>query len=174
MFLRIKDRLDGISNYAIWKFIIQTMFEEAENWDIVRQVVVPPTAADELVEFTKNNAKTERILMDSLKYHVVPQVRGNTYAYQRWTALTTLYQSTNESRKMVLKEQLKNTKMTKAEIVVHYLGKVKRVHDDLTTIGETISPTELDRIAIARIPKYWEAFGDIVTSRDNFPNRGKF
>jgi hypothetical protein len=66
------------------------MFEEAAVWDIVRQVVVPPTAADELVEFTKNNAKAKRILMDSLKDHVVPQVRGNTYAYQMWTTLTTL------------------------------------------------------------------------------------
>lgn len=41
----------------------------------MQQVVVPPTVADELVEFTKNNAKEKRILMDSLKDHVVPQVR---------------------------------------------------------------------------------------------------
>ena len=82
MFLKIEDRLDGISNYAGWKDRIQTVFEEAAVWDIVQQVVVPPTATDELAEFTKNNAKAKRILMDSLKDHVVPQVRGNTYAYQ--------------------------------------------------------------------------------------------
>jgi len=91
MFLRIEDRLDGISNYAIWKDIIQIVFEEGAIWDIVRQVVVPPTAIDELVEFTKTNAKEKRILMDSLKDHVLPQMRGNTYAYQMWIALTTLY-----------------------------------------------------------------------------------
>ena len=78
MFLRIEDRLDGISNYAVWKDRIQTVFEEATIWDIVRQVIVLPTTADELVEFTKNNAKAKRILMDSLKDHVVPQLRGNT------------------------------------------------------------------------------------------------
>ena len=49
----IKDKLDGISNYAVWKDIIQTVFEEAAVWDIVRQEVIPPTDADELVEFTK-------------------------------------------------------------------------------------------------------------------------
>lgn len=57
------------------------MFEGATIWDIVRQVVVPPAAADELAEFIKNNAKVKRILMDILKDHVVPQVRGNTCAY---------------------------------------------------------------------------------------------
>ena len=80
MFLRIEDKLDGISNSAIWKDKIQTVFEEAAVWDIVRQEVVPPVAY-EIVEFTSNNAKAKMILMDSLKDHVVPQVRGNTYAY---------------------------------------------------------------------------------------------
>ena len=94
--------MDGISNYAIWKDNIQKVFEEETIWDIVRQVVVPPTVANELAEFTKSNAKAKRILLDSLKDHVVPLVRGNTYASHMWTALTTLYQSTNESRKMVL------------------------------------------------------------------------
>ena len=125
MFLRIEDKLDGISNYAVWKDRIQTVFQEATVWDIVQQVVVPPTAADEQSEFTKNNAKAKKTLMDNRKDHVVPQVRGNTYAYQMWTTLTTLYQSTNESRKMVLKEHFKNIKMTKAESVVYYLSRVK-------------------------------------------------
>lgn len=83
--------MDAISNYAIWKDRIQTVFEEAAVSDIVQQVVVPPTVADELAEFTKNNAKAKRILMDNLKNHAVPQMRGNTYAYQMWTILTTLY-----------------------------------------------------------------------------------
>ena len=112
--------------------------------------------------------------MDNLKDHVVPQVRGNTYAYQMWTALTTLYQSTNENRKMVLKEQLKNIRMTKAESVVHYLGRVKQVHDDLTAIGEAVASTELVRIAGVGLPKSWEVFGDVVTSRENIPNWDRF
>ena len=91
MFLRIEERLNGISNYAVWNDRIQIVFEEVVVSDIVRQVVVPPTTADELVEFTKNNAKAKKILMNSLKDHVVPQVRGNTYAYQMGTTLTTFY-----------------------------------------------------------------------------------
>eukprot|EP00253_Pinus_taeda_P031557 PITA_31557 len=114
------------------------------------------------------------ILMDILKDHVVPHVRGNTYAYQMWTTLTSLYQSTNESRKMILKEQLKNIRMTKVESVVHYLGRVKQVSDDLTAIGEAVAPIELVKIVVAGLPKSWEVFGDVVTSRENLPNWDRF
>eukprot|EP00253_Pinus_taeda_P032515 PITA_32515 len=64
------------------------------------------------------------------------------------TSLTTPYQSINESRKMVLKEQLKNIWVTNAESVVHYLGWVRYVRDDLTAIGETIAPTKLVRVVL--------------------------
>lgn len=60
--------------------------------------------------------------------------------------------------------------MTKAEIVVHYLGRVKQVHNDLTAIGEAVAPTELVRIVVARLPTPWEVFGDVVTSRKNLRN----
>ena len=50
---------------------------------------------------------------------------------------------------MVLKEQLKNIRMTKAESVVHYLGRVKQVRDDLTAIGEVVAPTESVKIVVA-------------------------
>ena len=174
MFLRIEEKLDGIPNYVVWKDKIQTVFEEAIVWDIVRQEVEPLTVAEELAELKKNNAKAKRILMDSLKDHVVPQVRGNTYAYQMWTTLITLYWSTNESKKMVLKEQLKNIRMTKAESVVHYLSRVNQVRDDLTAISEVVAPTELVKIFVAVLPKFWEVFRDIVTSRENLPNWERF
>lgn len=75
---------------------------------------------------------------------------------------------------MVLKEQLKNIRMTKAESVVHYLGRVKQVRDDLTASGEVVAPIELVRIIVAGLPKSWEVFGDAVTSRENLPNWDRF
>ena len=75
---------------------------------------------------------------------------------------------------MVLKEQLKNIRMTKAESVVHYLGRVKQVRDDLTAIGEVVAPTELVRIAVAGLSKSWEVFGDAVSSRENLPRWDRF
>jgi hypothetical protein len=49
---------------------------------------------------------------------------GKIHAYEMWESLTKLYQSTNENRKMVLREKLKSIKMTKAENVVTYLTRL--------------------------------------------------
>eukprot|EP00253_Pinus_taeda_P027749 PITA_27749 len=63
-----------------------------------------------------------------------------------WTALSNLYQSTNENRKMVLKEKLKNIKMGN-DSAAGYFTKITNVRDELAAIGEAIPPTELVRIA---------------------------
>ena len=33
--LRVEDRLDGHTNYNVWKERMQSIFEEAEVWDIM-------------------------------------------------------------------------------------------------------------------------------------------
>ena len=35
--LRVEDRLDGHTNYSVWKERMQSIFEEAEVWDIMVQ-----------------------------------------------------------------------------------------------------------------------------------------
>ena len=33
--LRVEDRLDGHTNYSVWKERMQSIFEEVEVWDIM-------------------------------------------------------------------------------------------------------------------------------------------
>eukprot|EP00253_Pinus_taeda_P027997 PITA_27997 len=63
-----------------------------------------------------------------------------------WTTLSNLYQSTNENRKIILKEKLKNINMGN-DSAAGYLTKITNVRDELAAIGEAIPPTELVRIA---------------------------
>ena len=69
--------------------------------------------------------------------------------------MTSLYQSSNENIKMVLKEKLKAIKVAKI--------------DELAAIGEIITHTELVRIALNGLPKTWENFVDGIVARENFP-----
>ena len=69
----------------------------------------------QLEDFNKKNAKGKRMILDGIKDHVIPHVRGKTYGHEMWTALTNLYQSSNENRKMVLRKKLKAIKMAKTE-----------------------------------------------------------
>ena len=68
-----------------------------------------------LVAFNKKDIKARRIILDAVKDHVIPHMSSKDCAYKMWDALTSLYQSSNENRKMLLREELKSIKMAKAE-----------------------------------------------------------
>ena len=80
--LRVEDKLDGHSNYSVWKERMQSIFEEAEVWGIMVHTTQCPVAVpadpDELAEFNKKNAKRKKLILDGVKDHVIPHVRGKS------------------------------------------------------------------------------------------------
>jgi hypothetical protein len=124
--LRVEYRLDGATNFGSWKERMIFLLQENELWDIVENttihVVLVPTNATLLATYNKKSIKAKRFILDAIKDHLIPHLTGKTHAYEMWDYLTKLYHSTNENRKMVLREKLKNIKMTKAENVVTYLN----------------------------------------------------
>ena len=77
--LRVEDRLDGHSNYNVWKERMQSIFEEGEVWDIMvhtaQHLANVPTGAIQLAAFNKKNNKGKRLILDGIKDHCIPHVR---------------------------------------------------------------------------------------------------
>ena len=99
------------------------ILEENELWDEVVHntttvpIVVPPFIdAATLTTFNKKDIKARRIILDAVKDHVIPHISSKTCAYQMWDALTSLFQSSNENRKMVLREKLKVSRWPKSMV----------------------------------------------------------
>lgn len=136
------------------------ILEEYELWDIVEKPVTISTGAVHLVEYNKRNVKAKRIILDAIKDHVIPHVTGKKNAFEMWGSLTKLYQSSNENRKMVLREKLRSIKMTRTDSVTSYLTKITQVHDELGAVGETISDNELGRTALNGVTKPRGVFVD--------------
>jgi len=170
--LRVVDRLDGHTNYSIWKERMQSIFEEVKVWDIMvhttQNPVVVPTDATQLAEYNKKNNKGKRLILDRVKDHCISHVRGKRNAHKMWKALSNLYQSTNENRKMVLKEKLKNIKMGN-DSATGYVIKITNVRDELAAVGEDIPPTELVQIAVNGLPRSWMKFPDGVCACETLP-----
>ena len=123
--VRLEDRVDGAGNFVPWKARLVLILEENELWDEVvyntttNPIVVPAsTDATTLSAFNKKDIKARRIILDTVKDHVISHISSKNRAYQMWYALTKLFQSSNENRKMVLREKLKSIKMAKAEGVI--------------------------------------------------------
>jgi hypothetical protein len=98
---------------------------------------------------------------------LIPHVTGKVNAYEMWESLTKLYQSTNENRKMVLREKLKSIKMTKAKNAVTYLTRLTQVRDELGAMGESIADSELVRTALNGVSKQWVVFVEGIVAREN-------
>ena len=129
--LKLEDRLDGAGNFAPWNARLVLILEKNELWDEVVYntttnpiVVLASTNAATLSTFNKKDIKARRIILDAVKDHVIPHISSKTRAYQMWDALTSLFQSSNENRKMVLREKLKSIKMVKGEVLISYLTKI--------------------------------------------------
>ena len=139
--LRLEDRLDGAGNFAPWKAKLVLILDENELWDEVvnntttNHIDVPSfTDAQALFAFNKD-IKARKIILDAVKDHMIPHISSKTRAYQMWDALTSLFQSSHENRKMVLREKLKTMKMAKAEEVIPYLTRISQVRDELAAVG---------------------------------------
>ena len=59
-----------------------------------------------------------RIIVDSIKDHLIPQVSSKETPNQMYDALSRMYEGKNINRKMNLRAQLKGTKTSKGECVV--------------------------------------------------------
>ena len=104
------------------------ILEDNDPWDIFYSTttnhVVVPTHAIDNESFMKKNVRERRVILDAVKDHVIPHILAKDHAFEMWTGLTNLYQSSNENRKMVLREKLKGVRMGKGEGMASYLTKI--------------------------------------------------
>jgi len=90
--LRDHDRLDGASNYVIWKVRMSCLLDENFLKVYVDKVVAEPIDPDQLKKYKGEMAKTKRMILDGVKDHIVCHIAGKNTAKEMWDALSTLYQ----------------------------------------------------------------------------------
>ena len=67
-----------------------------------------------------------RIIADSIKDHLIPQVSSKKTPKQMYDAISRMYERRNINIKMNLRAQLKGTKMSKGELVHDYFIRVSQ------------------------------------------------
>jgi hypothetical protein len=82
--------------------------------------------------------RDKRIIADSIKDHLIPQVSSKNSPKQMFDALTKMHEGRNINQKMNLRTQLKNTKTQKGETVHDYFSRVSQFKEQLEAIGDVI------------------------------------
>jgi hypothetical protein len=127
--MRVEDRLDGADNFRYLKHGVLLILEDNELLDHIKQMLPKPEEEDAKAKFRKNEVKAKRILTDSIKDHLIPNVSELKTLKEMFDALTRLYESKNTSQKLTLRYQLRNVTMNKSEIVSNYFMRISQIKD---------------------------------------------
>ena len=122
--MRDQDRLDVLSNFAIWKARILVVLEAYCIREHAKKVLATPTDADLLEKHNEAVTHSKCFIMDEVKDHVVSHIVEKTTTHEMWEALTTLYQGRSVQRKMLLENQLRLFMMSKGEEINPFLARL--------------------------------------------------
>jgi hypothetical protein len=98
--MRVEDRLDGADNFRSWKHKVLLILEENELLDHIKQMLPEPEEEDAKAKFKKNEVKAKRILTDSIKDYLIPNVSELKTPKEMFDALTKLYERKNTNSRI--------------------------------------------------------------------------
>jgi hypothetical protein len=149
-----------------------TMFSRRTNYGYLRTPLCLHLASDPIAldVHEVKEAKTQRIILDGVKDHLIPHLGEKKTTKEMWDALKGLYEAKNENWKMALQDKLHRARMVKGESVATYFTRVSQVKDELAAVGEVIPDSELVRIALKGFTREWEVFVKCVVGREKLPD----
>lgn len=117
----------------------------------------------------RNGIKAKKILIDSVKDHLVQLISKMTTTRDMFKTLEGLYEINNTSRALALRQQLHQIKMAKGETVISFFMKITELRDQLCSIGNQVVDKGLVMLALNGLPQSWEPFIQSVSGRSKFP-----
>lgn len=86
-----QNRLDGASNYDIWKARMSFLLDEYGLKAYIHVVVAVLEDADQQKDYKKDMVRAKQLILDEVWDHIVSHIVGKDIAKQMWDALSTLH-----------------------------------------------------------------------------------
>ena len=71
---KLEDKPEGIENFQAWKYRIGLILQENYLDTYVKEEVLEPEEAEAKEKHSKDMIRAQRIIFDSIKDHLIPQV----------------------------------------------------------------------------------------------------
>jgi vacuolar-type H+-ATPase catalytic subunit A/Vma1 len=92
-----EDRLEGASNFHVWKLRVMNILQEHDLEQHVTLVMEEPTSNAGRVAFKKNQAKAKQIIFDSVKDSIIPAMTSLMTSKECMDTLVNLYEKKEPS-----------------------------------------------------------------------------
>jgi hypothetical protein len=182
--MKSENKLDGASNFRAWKTRIDLILAKNKVLDIVKGKIVKPEFKEGEEKEPQNVAAMEKfkdvdinamsIIVDSIKYHLIPYISHLDSSKKMYDALTNLFSVRNIGQVMSLKNELRDMKMNDDDIITSYFVRISQLRDQLQAIEEITLEKELVNIVLNGLPKTWDAFSASMNTGKEYPTLKKF
>ena len=155
---KLEDKLEGIENFWAWKHRIGFIFRENDLDKYIKDEVAEPEEDEVKEKHQKDLIKATRIIADSIKDHLIPQVSYKETPKQMYDVLSKMYEGKNINKKMNLRAQLKGIKMSKGESIQDYFIRVSQFKEQLDDIVDSPSEDDLVRVSLNGFTRPCDSF----------------
>ena len=114
---KFDEKIEGVENFRAWKYRISLVLEENELDSYINGEVLVPEEDEAKALHKKKLVMAKRIIADSIKDHLIPQVSSLNTPNAMFDALTKFFEGKNINQNMTLRNQLKNVKIHNAETI---------------------------------------------------------
>ena len=161
--MKVEDNLDGATNFIFWKSIV-LILEENDLLMLVNEKVPEPNVEEDKSHWRKS-ARARRILVDSVRDHLVPQISQKKTTKKMFKTVKRLFEHYIINVTLPLRNQLSNMKMSKSKPIASYFMRIIELMDKLRSSGEPIDDKELIMTTRNGLPPSWESFIQTISGR---------
>jgi hypothetical protein len=177
--MKSENKLEGASNFRAWKTRIELILSNNKVLDIMKGNIVELEFEERKEKESQNVAVMEKfkdsdinsmsIIVDSIKYHLIPYISHLDSSRNIYNSLTKLFSVRNIGQVMSLKNELCEMKMNDDDNTTSYFVRIYRLRYQLQYIEEIISEKELVNIVLNIFSKTWDAFAASMNTRKEYP-----
>jgi hypothetical protein len=132
--MKSENKLDGASNFRAWKTRIDLILARNKVLDIVKGKIVKlefeegnekvPQNVAAMEKFKDSDINAMSIIVESIKYHLIPYISHLDASKKMYDALTNLFSVRNIGQVMSLKNELCDMKMNDDDIITSYFVRI--------------------------------------------------
>jgi hypothetical protein len=132
--MKSENKLEGASNFKAWKTRIDLILAKNKVLGIVKGKIVEPQFEEGkekepqnvvvMEKFKNNDINVMSIIVDSVKYHLIPYISHLDSSKKMYNALTNLFSARNIGQVMSLKNELRDMKMNDDDSITSYLVRI--------------------------------------------------
>ena len=108
---KFEDKMEGIENFRAQKYWIGLILKENDIDKYIKGEVAKPEEDEAKEKHKKDLIRAIRIIVDSIKDHLIPQVSSKETPKEMYDVLSRIYEGRNINIKLNLRSQLKSTNM---------------------------------------------------------------